>query len=393
MSVPFTLIRKEIKTMRFVRARFLFLLMIVVLAACGGGNRPADTPTPVAESPAATSVTPGAAQARPTSVPPTPTPEPEEPLDESRLKALEELNSFRTVMVFTVKGTGAEGKPMDTTLEITTEYARDADARRVLIRFTDHTASENGQNVSEVYHVGRDVYLYGGEDVGWMRVSEDRSPLGDPDFALLTSGNVFTDMKDMERVRPDETVNGIASRHYRFTEKMLGKLIDQRNAAISARGDVWIAKDGDYITRYRFLLEVKNSEVPDTFSGLTNGTAEVRYDLTDVNKPLRIELPEAARAGVSLPGFEDQAFPIPPEATTQMAGSGMLMLVSPWSPAEVAAFYEEALSGLGWIKNEQGSMSFEDMQLLTFTRDNLTLSISIFVDSGTNQTSIAVRVE
>lgn len=392
MSVPFPLIRKE-KTMRFIRTCCLLLLVMVVLAACGGGNRPADTPTPVAESPIATSATPGAAQAKPTSVPPTPTPEPEEPLDESRLKALEELNSFRTVMVFTVKGTGAEGKPMDSTLEITTEYVRDADARHVLIRFTDHTASENGQNVSEVYHIGRDVYLYGGEDVGWMRVSEDRSPLSDPDFALLTNGDVFTSMKDMERVRPDETVNGVASRHYRFTEKMLGKLIDQTNAAISAQGDVWIARDGDYITRYRFLLEVKNSEVPDTFSGLTNGTAEVRYDLTDVNKPIHIALPEAAKAGVNLPGFEAQAFPIPPEATTQMAGSGMLMLVSPWSPAEVAAFYEETLSGLGWVKNEQGSMSFEDMQLITFTRDNLTLSISIFVDSGTNQTSIAVRVE
>lgn len=379
--------------MRSIRANILLLVIAAVLAACGGGDRPADTPAPAADTPAATSAAP--AQPTPTPVPPTPTPEPEEdePLDESRLKALGELNSFRTLMVFTVKGTGAEGKPMDSTLEITTEYAGDANARHVLIRYTDHTAPGNGQNVSEVYEIGQDVYLYGGEDVGWMRVAEERSPLGDPDLAMLTTGDVFTSMKDMERVRPDETVNGVASRHYRFTEKMLGKLIDQTNTAITARGDVWIAKDGDYVTRYRFVLDVKNSSTPDTFSGLTNGTAEIQYDVTDVNKPIRIELPEAAKAGVSLTGFEDQAFPVPADATTQMAGGGTMMLLSSLSPEEVAAFYEEALPALGWVKDEQASMGVEDMKLLTFTKDNLTLSITLFVDSSTNQTTIAVRVE
>jgi hypothetical protein len=150
------------------------------------------------------------------------------------------------------------------------------------------------------------MYMFAGEDMGWMRISTEESPFSDPELSLLTSGNVFSNLEDMKRVRPDEKSNGIDSRHYQFDEQVLGKLFGQELGDVSASGDVWIAKDGGYVTKYLLTITVKEGNGGLLDPTMVDGTLEMSFELQDVNGDITIEVPEEAAAGSSLAGFDGQ---------------------------------------------------------------------------------------
>jgi hypothetical protein len=84
------------------------------------------------------------------------------------------------------------------------------------------------------------------------------------------------------RLMPDETVNGIPSRHYAYDLDNLQP--DVRMS--SARGDLWVARDGGYVVR--LTLEGQGTYY-DTYTA--SGTLRLIYDLYDVGVPLTIDPP------------------------------------------------------------------------------------------------------
>lgn len=383
----------------------LLLAMLVFVAACGGGS---DEPASSATTPAASSSSSGGTQAEqpapaatatpvpptPTPVPPTATPEPEEePLSAEQLAALEALDSYRLVVNFSSVGTDADSNPIDDSGEIIIEYTKEPPARRMVIGFVDNTDPAAEQESIETFQIGQDMYMYGGEETGWMRIATEESPFDDPDLAMLSSGDIFTNLEEMKRVRPDEEINGIDSRHYTFDEKVLERLFLEPGGDVTATGDVWIAKDGGFVTKYVLTIQVNDGNGGMLDPNMANGTLEMSFELQDVNSDIQIELPEEATAGLSLAGFEDQEFPAPPGSTTQMAGGQMVVLQTEAPIEEVIAFYETTLADMGWTKDEQGSMSFEGMSSLSFTKDGATLSVLITSDDSTGLTQIMANTE
>lgn len=394
----------------------VLMALIVAVAACGGG---AEEPTAAPQAPATEqpAVEPAAGQesadrqeqpAAPTStpVPPTatpepatPTPEPEmegEPLSEEQLSALEALDSYRMVVTYTSQGTDADGNLVDDSAEIVTEYTKDPAARRMVVTFVDNTDPEAEQTSMESFQIGQDMYMFAGEDLGWMRVSVDESPFNDPDLTMLSSGGIFSNLEEMERVRPDEKINGIDSRHYRFDERVLNRLfgaaIDEDLGEVKADGDLWVAKDGGYVTRYELTIEVNGGSGGMLDPTLVNGTIQMLFDLQDVNSDIAIELPEEATAGASLAGF-DGPFPAPEGSRVQAASAGFTIIESDLPTEEVLAFYEQALADLGWTRDEEGSMSFGNMASLAFTKDGVKLSLLINADENTGMTQIMANAE
>ena len=57
------------------------------------------------------------------------------------------------------------------------------------------------------------------------------------------------------------------------------------------------------------------------------------------------------------------------------------VIEDPVPVAEVIAFYEEVLVGLGWTKDEQGSVTMGDMASFTFTKEGVQLSLLVSQDS------------
>ena len=382
----------------------ILTLLLLAVAACGGGNdQPAaETPATAAPAvaqqpqaaPAAATNTPAPSAATPVLPAATPAPaeEDEVTLSEEQLAALEALDSYRLVVTYSSRGTDADGNSIDDTAEIITEYSKADDARRIVMTIIDNTDPGAEQDAMESFQIGTDMYMYAGDDMGWMRISTEESPFADPEFAMMTSGNIFSDLENMRRVRPDERISGIDSRHYQFDEKVLSRVFGEGVGDVTASGDVWIAKDGGFITKYILKIEVKEGSGGIFDPNLATGSIEMSFELQDVNRDITIEVPEEATAGSSLAGFAG-AFPMPEDGRIQAAGANFAMIESASPSADVIAFYEQALADLGWTKDEQASMSMGNMAVLAFTKDGAQLSLVVRVDDSTGKTQIMANVE
>ena len=247
----------------------LFVVLLIA-AACGGGSdenkeaplrRQSPPEVAVREAPAANPVeakpTDTPVPAKATTVAEPPTVEPEPTLTDEQLKAIEKLDSYRAVTTWTSKGTDAEGKPIDNSAEINIEYTKEPLARSMSMAIDSTSELTSTMQSFVIYQIDKDMYMNVGEDVGWIRIQQDQSPFDDPSISLMTGGQLFNNLEDLKRVRPDEKINGVDSRHYTFDEKVLGKLIGDATGDVKADGDVWIAKDGGYVTKYVLAIEVK----------------------------------------------------------------------------------------------------------------------------------------
>ncbi|HSN75532.1 MAG TPA: hypothetical protein VL334_10690 [Anaerolineae bacterium] len=376
------------------------LIALLLVAACGGGEEAPAAATQALtqqEQPAAAAATNTPAPPTATPVPPAATPEPmvedeELELSEEQLAALEALDSYRLVVNFSSKGTDADGAPIDDSAEIITEYTRDPEARRMLMTFVDNVEPSDEQDTMESFQIGQDMYMFGGDDVGWMRISTEESPFADPDLSMITSGNIFSNLEEMRRVRPDEEIGGIDSRHFEFDEQVLSKVFGEDVGDVTATGDVWIAKDGGFVTKYVLAIEVASGNGGIFDPSLASGVIEMSFELQDVNSDITIELPEEAAAGATLAGFTG-AFPVPDGSRIQAASANFTIVESDAPVAEALAFYEEALAELGWTKDEAGSMTMGDMASYTFTKDGVQLSLLVSLDSDTGKTQIMVSAQ
>lgn len=393
--------------MKKLVAVVLVLLSVVALAAaCGGrGGEPTvapaapasdqspSAPTPVSPAVATPNTPTPAAQAdkpTPTPVPtvqadtPTPTPEPtEEPL--RAFGSLDSLRSYRTITRWTIKGTDAEGKAVDEGFEAVVAYVREPRARYSLVRYYDNN-DPAGETTTEIYEIGQETYVRSSEGGGWLRVAAEDTPTAEDDLGGTSPGDIFDNLDQMKRVRPDQKIAGLDSRHYQFDEKVLGKLVGEAAGEVTAKGDLWVAKDGGFITKYTLVIETKGGS--ELATDVAEGTVEISFELLEVNGDVKIELPAEALAATTLPGFEDQPFPMPPGAKTQMASAEAIILLTSLSVDQTVAFYEDTLAKMGWTKDTEQSMNLGGMSLLAFTKENLRLSITVLPDSSTGQTQV-----
>jgi hypothetical protein len=164
-----------------------------------------------------------------------------------------------------------------------------------------------------------------------------------------------------------DTVNNIDVLHYTFDERAFGPL-----PPADSTGEMWVASDGGYLVRY-LVSTVGNA---DYFGEGVEGTVTWDYELTDVNAPAAILLPDAC-AGASL------EMPTPPDATEVVRTATTLSFTTASSVDDVSAFYEPELAALGW-QPVSDAVVFEGGTSQDFTRDDDRLSLLVTKgDSGT----------
>lgn len=395
----------------------LVLAMAVMLAACGGGQEtPTDSPAPTSaaqapsqEQPAATTESAAStntpAPATATSKPsPTDTPEsaatdaPEADEDDdsvAQLSKLEALDSYRAQMVFHSEGLQADGTEVNDTVTIDTAYSAADDARAMTMQIESLDTDEFGTEGIEFYQIGQDMYMYGGEETGWIRVSGEQSPFADPGMGFLTeSSTIFTDLEGLDRKRPDQEIAGIDSRHYTFDEKAIAEFLGLgEDEEVKAEGEVWIAKDGGFITKYILEMTVEAGGAGELDATLDSGTIQMNFELVEANEDVEIELPEEAVSGTAMAGFGGEDFPMPEGASVVASTAQFAIVQTDLTVEEAQQFYESALQELGWTKDESGSSSFGEMSSLAFTKEGATLTVLIQTDASTNLTQIMLNAE
>lgn len=132
----------------------------------------------------------------------------------------------------------------------------------------------------------------------------------------------------------EETVNGIAAKHYTFDERALG-LTDGAKAV----GEVWVAAEGGYIVKYTLRLE----GAADQLGPGVEGVQTWEYQLSDPNALTAPDLPAGCTSWQSA-----QAAPLPPEAVDVVRLPGFIEFSAPLSVEQVAAFYQGQAESLAW---------------------------------------------
>lgn len=171
-----------------------------------------------------------------------------------------------------------------------------------------------------------------------------------------------------------ETVNDVASDKYTFDERAFGQ-----SDIAKSKGEIWIASDGGYIVRY-LVTTVGNA---DYFGEGLEGTLTWAYELTDVNQPVTITLPDDCPAGMV-------DAPLLPDATNVLNMPSILTYETGSSVADAAAFYQEQISGLGWTLGGEPAIT-ETTALMEFTQGDQNLTVIITTDAGL--TTVTIRLE
>ena len=167
------------------------------------------------------------------------------------------------------------------------------------------------------------------------------------------------------------TINGTATKHYTFDERALGQ-----SGQTQSKGELWVASDGGYVVKD--MVTTKGNT--DYFGEGIEGTLTWDYELTDVNKPVEINLPADCPAGmVNAPQLSD--------ASNVINMPSILTYETTSSPADAAAFYQKQIPGLGWKLLGKPTV-VASMALLSFTQGDQELTITITATKGVTKVRI-----
>jgi hypothetical protein len=129
-------------------------------------------------------------------------------------------------------------------------------------------------------------------------------------------------------------VAGIEADGYRFDERAVG----QAGLAKSS-GEVWVATDGGFVVSY----DLTSTGGADLFGGGTEGTTTSKYELTDANVSVQIDVPDVCPPGLV------QA-PKLPDAANVIDAPGLTMYDTASTLADVLAFYDQQAPATGWTR-------------------------------------------
>ncbi len=394
------------------------LLIGLLLSGCGSSQKeeaqPTEAPAQQAqqtEAPAATPTpvppTPTPVPPTPTPVPPTPTPELTEELSGSFTPIEEAVDAFRSKgsISYDISGlpdeTDQQGMKIDMTFTndwVKSDNPYGFNMKTTIEGLNTGTESEDVPSSMEMVYYDDTVYLKLGDQ--WMTMPRDESD--DASAMTIDPEDFISGMEDLKKVGT-ETVNGVKTVHYSFSNvenftSMLNNIMqevlkDKQDVTMTAgqssiKGDLWVAKDGNYPVK----MDVDSAVTFDVTAADESGKKEdmtisikmkIYNESYDINGDVTVEPPEEAPqpGQVNIPGFEPGAFPIPEQTTVEGSFGNMTSLTSQLSPEEVNAFYDEALPKLGWTKQAGPAPSWskgEDSFILMVTPgDNNTTSILI----------------
>jgi hypothetical protein len=355
-----------------IRTIVSLLLVAAVLAACGG-SKPTATPVPTPRA----QNTPLRAQptAQPTAgakegptLQPTvplggPTSAPEE-YDLGQSSNLDKLDSYRAAYSWKWSET-KDGAITTGYWDALEEYSKADSARRTVWSGTEGSI--------EIIRIGPYTYMKG-EDGTWISMlTSDSNPLGST--AMISDPLSLISGDKGKLVQRGMTVNGVTADHYTLAESSGGLLLF--GVADKIAGDVYVSPELQIVVKYAAHYEGKQLGI----SGGTDGVLDVAFDVTDLNKPVKIVAPE----GVAPPLAED--IPIIEGATDLTAMSGIVSYKTTRSIEEVTAFYNQAMPGKGWQAGESAVAG-----MLNFTKDQRQATVMIQAESGvTTVTVIAAQ--
>lgn len=287
------------------------------------------------------------------------------------------LKSYHSKFTMTFTGTKADGTPDNGTVTIEQSHTSDPAATSFQMNGQGSALDQTKAGNTQMVVIGDTAYMV--TDEGGTPKCTSMS--GSAASGLLSSAyspDTFmtgSDMSGAKRILPDETVNGILSQHWRFTNTDVQLLAP---GWTSYTADAWIAVDGGYATKSTFVGDGQNVS-----GGGGKGHAEMQFDLLEANTDITIKAPD----GCSAPAGGD--IPKMPDATNSMSISGMTTYTTASAAADVVAFYQAQLPGAGWTAGTADTSGTP--ATLEFTKGSQTMTITIASEGG--KTTVLIQVK
>lgn len=348
--------------MKPFRAATLLLVTLLLLSlacnlptAISGGDEARDTAPDEAE-PAQTAATEQAPSATSEDASGT-GPEDEIAQPAGQVGGTDNLDSFRSTLAMRWEER-SNGDTVVRETEMETARTREPAAAHVIL-----TTADAGETMSSEF-----IQI---EETLWVLTDGDWIQIGGQTLDEMLSGmpskpeELLAEIASARRARPDQKINGISCRHYRFYESGINPL--SLAEFTGAEGDYWVADQPDldpFVVKYEASMEGVD------FDG-NSVQATVFYEVWDVNQPASIEPPMQAAGDMPL---ED--VPLPPEAIVAVAGPGFANASSDLSVAQATAFYEERMPDMGW-QLAADPTTMDGFSLLEYGKDQQTATITI----------------
>ncbi|MBN1922901.1 MAG: hypothetical protein JW892_16745 [Anaerolineae bacterium] len=132
----------------------------------------------------------------------------------------------------------------------------------------------------------------------------------------------------------EETVNGFETEHYTFDQRAI-----RWAAETTAEGELWIAKDGGFLVRYRLSMQA-----PAGVLSAAEGEQTWQFDLNPLSEDANL-LPESCA-----PVLTD--FPMLPDASQSLRMPGFLSYLTGSDLNAAAEFYRQELATAGWQEQD-----------------------------------------
>jgi hypothetical protein len=380
----------------------ILMLVVTVLAlaalACsigGGGGQPSDTGavTPasseggggeVSASPTKEMATPASSEGGGGEVstpPPTkematsaPTPAENDLTLSTLTDGLAMLKSYKSTFVVKFVGKDGQGQPVDGSFETREEFTQEPRAQRIAVTsmgFSQEQADQSG--AFEMITIGDTSYMVMQDQDGKRScISTSSDEATQPEqglFSPATLGGV----SGAKYVKTD-TVNGIKTKHYAWKEGGLVGL-----GFTSAKGDVWVAVDGNYVVKYTAEATGKDMLFGSTAE---EGTITVEYNLTEVNGSFQIEPPADCEAPAT-----DIA--IMADAKDKSTFGEMVSYTSASAFADVVEFYKTEMPNNGWQPSGEPT-EMEGLAMLEFAKDSRKAQVMISYDTDKQTTDVVI---
>ncbi len=340
----------------------LMALSAIALTLLIGCAKATPTPTPVPPTPT------------PTPVPPTPTPAPDKAAKQEveapmapYYQALEALEAYTATLTMDYEPREGSGEEPFHVFFAEERAKTDPPRQRVRVKGLSEVDPNNRRNDATYTFIG---------DATWFQAGEDRfyttRPSGQRRL-YLSPEDIIPVTTQLEAQGPyDEKVNGLEVDYYTIADPkdLFGDGPDQPVNPTLLQGDVWIARDGNFITRYIIRVEADDLKMR---KQPTPGTLTITYNVTPLKpEEVQIDPPENAVSleTAALPGFEPGTFPVPENAEVetiiQARDQQLIALnVADTTMADAFTFYQEKLGEIGWSEVAGDHQEQTDMFVLS----------------------------
>ncbi len=378
-----------------------------LMAGCNGGETPALTSVSELASSAGVATTPDAGAGQPDAAaeidgsadaqePATEAAAADTPADEGSaatptatpsplVPPSDVLQSFRVTASVVITSDLANGSTRIDTADATGAWVRTDGTYGYDAAFTITGSSGDQRQSFEVVVLGDDAAIQSGDQ--WTSIARSKDmPYSNPNTLMVMP--FMTHVNYGENLGR-EVVDGIETTHYRLTDPatfaaIVGDSLGAGDATVeSILFEGWVA-DAGYVVKYALQATVNGVATRDDqgAEAQANETVSAAYMLNDMNGNVQIAWPDGAPAPgtIVVPGFDANTFPAPEGAVITPA-LGMIEIVAPQAEDEVAAFYRDSLSALGWdVAGEYG--------FYTATKGETTISLTVTTDGDSTRVEV-----